>query len=369
MGKKGGSNTTVQSYQPTAQEIRLQQQAADYSEAVAPNALNLNNLAAKLLKDSYGSVPVDFTGLTNNALETVNSAQQGIGNLANGILPSSYQENMEKSIKTGVENSMGSLLTGLGNRGVINSSVTNTGVKGINDSAANAMANAYNDNVAQLSQLYGQQINSAGAGITTAAGGQEAAQSPALNLWNASLGLNNGATLGALNAMSGQGTTTATQKTSGGSGLLGGVLSGLASNSGLFCFTENTQVDIPNGKESISRLKVGDKVIAHNIGGVDSEEKVIEIMPPHYADVYVVVCQDDSGKKNIVNTTLSQPFLTTECQLVKVSELGVGREIEKAGKILSIIYSGERKVYDIKITGSNLYYADGFIAKGGDNEW
>ena len=51
MGKKGGS-TTVQSYKPTEQEIRLQKQAADYAEAVAPNALWLNNVAQGLLKAS-----------------------------------------------------------------------------------------------------------------------------------------------------------------------------------------------------------------------------------------------------------------------------------------------------------------------------
>ena len=44
----------------------------------------------------------------------------------------------------------------------------------------------------------------------------------------------NGSTLGALSAMGGQGTTTSTQKQNGGSGLLGGVLTGLAGNSGLF---------------------------------------------------------------------------------------------------------------------------------------
>ena len=62
-----GSTTNVQSYTPTAEEIRLQRQAADYSEAVAPNAFRLNNTAAGLLWDSIGSNQVDFRTMNNQA--------------------------------------------------------------------------------------------------------------------------------------------------------------------------------------------------------------------------------------------------------------------------------------------------------------
>ena len=58
------------------------------------------------------------------------------------------------------------------------------------------------------------------------AAAQEAAQQPALNLWNASLGLN-GSTNSALAAAAGKGTTKSTQITSGGGGLLSGLLGGL----------------------------------------------------------------------------------------------------------------------------------------------
>lgn len=366
------SNTTVQSYQPTEQEIRLQGQAADYSEAVAPNALNLNNLAANLLKDSYGAIQVDYGKLTNDALGQVGAAQKGVAGLVNGQLPEEYQKNMEASIKRGVTNSMGGMLDSLGSRGVLNSSITDKGIAGINDSAANAMADAYNNNITTLSQLYGQQINSAGAGITTAAGGQEAAQNPALNLWNASLGLNSGATLGALQAMGGQGTTTATstQKTSGGGGLLGGILGGLAGNAGLFggpsCFTAETKVNIPEGSKEIRHMTVGDKVVCYDTdNNIDIEETVAETMTPHYTDVYTVVCDNN----NFVSTTATQPLLDKDNNFLLVSDIKIGTELKCVGKVKSIVYSGERKVYDLKVSGNNNYYANGFIAKGGTNEW
>ena len=84
----------------------------------------------------------------------------------------------------------------------------------------------------QNAGLYESLIGNATQPIAVAGAAQEAAQTPATNLWNASLGLN-GATTGALAAAAGKGTTTSTSRTSGGggflTGLLGNVAGGLAS--------------------------------------------------------------------------------------------------------------------------------------------
>ena len=140
MGKKGGSSTTVQSYKPTEQEIRLQKAAADYSEAIAPNALWLNGVARGLLQDSLGTIQVDYNQLLNNANQQTSAAQQGVANLTQGILPSAYQQNMENAIRSGVNNTMGSTLNNLGARGILNSSVTNTAMNDISKNAADTMA-------------------------------------------------------------------------------------------------------------------------------------------------------------------------------------------------------------------------------------
>ena len=365
--KKGSSHTTVQSYQPTEQEIRLQKQAADYSEAVAPNALWLNNVAQGLLKDSLGTIQVDYNQLMKDAQSQISSAQQGVAGLAQGKLPEEYQKNMEASIQKGVQNSVGSAVNSLAGRGVLSSSVTNNALQGINEAAAGTMAEQYQNNIGTLNGLYGQQATLAGQNITTAAGAQEAAQQPALNLWNASLGLNTGGTLGALNAIGGQGTTTSTQKTSGGGGLFGGILTGLASHPGLFgaaCFTDDTKVRTPDGEKYIRHISVGDKVIAED----GTEQEVIETMIPKYSVVYTVVA-DGSGKKNYVNTTLTQPLMTSDGDFVDVAMLRIGTNLKGAGKVLGVVESGERKVYDLKVTGPNTYFANGFVAKGATDEW
>jgi hypothetical protein len=371
MGKKG-SSTTVQSYQPTEQEIRLQKQAADYSEAVAPNALWLNNVAKGLLQDSLGAVQVDYSSLLNNANSQLSAAQSGVSNLTQGILPSAYQQNMENSIRSGVENTMGSTLNSLGARGILNSSVTNTAMNDISKNASDTMAQQYSNNISTLNGLYGQQASLAGQGITTAAAAQEAAQQPALNLWNASLGLNSGGTLGALSAVSGQGTTTST--TSGGNnGWLGSLFNGavtLGAAAIQQCFVGETPIKTTDGEKTIKEIKVGDKVYSYDhIRGKDFVEEVVETMEPHESEVYMVVCQDDDGNLHDVITTLTQPLLQEDGTWKEVAVMRIGDALRNAGVVKSIIFNGTRKVYDLKLTGVNTYYASGFVAKGATNEW
>lgn len=374
MGKKGG-NTTVQSYQPTAQEIRLQKQAADYAEAVAPNALWLNNVAQGLLKDSLGTVQVDYNQLLANANNQIGSAQQGVSNLAQGIIPAEYQKNMEASIASGVNNTMGQTLNSLGSRGILNSSVTNTAMNDISKNAADQMAQQYQNNIGVLNGLYGQQASLAGNQISTSAAAQEAAQQPALNLWNASLGLNSGGTLGALNAVGGQGTTTST--TSGGGSFLGGLFNGAASVASAAinarCFVEETPVEMADGEQkAIRNIEVGDKVMAYDhVRDRKHVEEVTEVMKPHYSEIYMVICQDDDGNLRNVGTTLTQPLMLADGTFRDVCMLRVGENLKNVGTVKAIAFDGERKVYDFKTTGHGTptYYANGFVVKAGTDEW
>lgn len=371
MGKKGGS-TTVQSYKPTEQEIRLQKQAADYAEAVAPNALWLNNVAQGLLKDSLGTIQVDYNKLLQNSVNQTNAAQQGISDLTQGILPSAYQQNMEDSIRSGVENTMGQTLNNLGARGILNSSVTNTAMNDISKNASDTMAQQYQNNIGTLNGLYGQQASLAGQNISLSAAAQEAAQQPALNLWNASLGLNSGGTLGALNAVSGQGTTTSTTS-GGGSNWLGGLFSGAANAgmSALFCFVGETPISMADGTiKAIKDVKVGDSVKAYNIEtGEETKETVIEAMPPHESEVYMVSCVDEDGKVRKVTTTTTQPLLGADGDFIDMAILRIGQELKNVGRVNQISHKGVREIYDLKVTGVNTYFANDFIAKGATNEW
>lgn len=230
MQHKGGGSTTVNNtttYTPTEYELQLQKSQADYADAVAPNALWLNDTARNVLANSLGAVQVDFNNLNQTAQNQINSANQGLAGLQNGQLPQTYLDNMTAAVQSGVQNSYGQLLNNAAANGVLNSSVTSQGLNDISKNVADTMANSFTSNIGTLSNLYNNQIGNATAGITTAAAAQEAAQNPALNLWNASLGLN-GATTGALAAAAGKGTTSSSQtQTTSGGGLLSGLLGGL----------------------------------------------------------------------------------------------------------------------------------------------
>ena len=261
----GGSSTTVQntsSYTPSAYELQLQKAQANYADAISPNSLWLNDTAKGLLQDSLGTVQVDYNNLNKNAQNQISNSQgmlsgltttnnsalastnSTLSQLQNGQLPSAYLQNMSNAIKSGVTNTVGSNINDLGNRGVLNSSVTNKAMNDIENNVSNTMAQNYLNNINTVSgfannqlsntlnttganaNIYNNQINNATAGTTAAAVAQEAAQQPAINLWNASLGLN-GSTTSALAAAAGKGTSTSTQSTKTSGGLLNGLMQGV----------------------------------------------------------------------------------------------------------------------------------------------
>lgn len=324
-----------------------------------PNALKLNDRAGELLWDSIGDTQVDYSSLLEQAQAQNDYAISGLKSLANGELPTEYLNNMQQTINSGVNESMGSLLNNLGASGVLNSSVTSKGIQDINTAASNAMANAYTSNVSQLANLYGNLLDTSGTGITTAAAAQEAAQTPALNLWNASIGLDSTNT-GAISALGGKGTSTSTSSTSGGSGIFGGILSGLASNSSLFCFPGDTKIRVPGGLKNIKDIEAGMEATNPEDG---TPTKVTETMAPRFAKCYTVVT--DSGR---VSLTETQPLMKEDGAWATVKELTVGAALKGKGEVMNIIYSGDRKVYDLK-TECGMYYADGFTAKAATTEW
>lgn len=228
---KGGSTTT---YTMSPEERELVAQQLKYQQAFYPNVIKLNENAGDLLWDSYGTVQADYNTMNDNAQQQISNAQNIVGNLQQGILPYQYQQNFEQGIQSSVDNTVGSTLNSLGNRGVLNSSVTNAALNDIEKNVATAAAQNYQNSIATQSQLAQQGVNNATAGITASAAAQEAAQQPALNLWNASLGIAQSGN-NVLGNIAGKYGTTVTSNQGGGFGsFLGGAATGLAGNSGFW---------------------------------------------------------------------------------------------------------------------------------------
>ena len=228
---KGGSTTT---YTMSPEERQLLVKQMGYLDKIYPNMIQLNQRAGDILWNSFADTQYDFNNANKNAQQQISNAQQGLGNLAQGQLPQEYINNKTAAVQSGVQNSVGNLLNNMGNKGIINSSVTNQGMNDISQNVANTMANQFNNDIQTLGSVYNDQITSAGQGITTAAGAQDAAINIPKQMWQLSLGLDS-ANSGTLGSIAGKYGTTTTKNSGGGLGsLLGGAATGLAGNSGFW---------------------------------------------------------------------------------------------------------------------------------------
>lgn len=233
MFKGNVSSTTT--YKMSDEEKALLKQQMAYLDEIYPNMVKLNERAGDLLWDSYADTQVDYNSLNNTAQNQISSAQNTLSGLVNGELPQAYTDNMTQAVQSGVQNSVGNLINTLGNKGIVNSSVTNQGLNDISQNVANTMANNYTNNIQTLGSLANDQITAAGQGITTASAAQDAAINVPKQMWQLSLGLDS-ANSGTLSSIAGKlGTTTKTQSSSG-SGLgsfLGSAANSWLGNSGL----------------------------------------------------------------------------------------------------------------------------------------
>ena len=157
-GKGGGGSSSSSSYTPSPQELQIMEYMKD-------NAANAQTGITSMLNQFNTGVKSDaFNNLLGHSSGMIQSGQNTYSDLLNGKLPTAYTENMADAIKSGVNSTVGSNITSLANRGVLNSSVTNKALNDVEGNVANAMAQNYNQNVSQLGNLAGKQIQAATAG-------------------------------------------------------------------------------------------------------------------------------------------------------------------------------------------------------------
>ena len=157
-GGKGGGGSSSSSYEPSEQELQIM-------NYMAQNAEQAQTGIGSLLGQFNTGVQSDtFKNLLNNSLNQVQSGQNLTSQLTQGKLPTAYTDNMTNAIKTGVNNTVGSAINSLGNRGVLNSSVTNKAMNDIEKNVSDTMAQQYSNNIGQLAGLANQQIGTATAG-------------------------------------------------------------------------------------------------------------------------------------------------------------------------------------------------------------
>lgn len=345
----------------------------------------------------------------NAAMQNNNTAMQG---LLNGVLPSSYSENRQKALQSDLTNTVGNTLSGLASRGIINSSQADSAFNDISRNASNTLAAQYGNDMQTAAGLAGQTYNSQLAGINGKAGllgdmfrnqlsgyGQQAdlantnfnnrqqgistlsqlanqsqqmatdpiktaatAQEAAINTPMKYLAMatgQNAPTQGLLSQLSQQRYSVAspaqTVVRQGSGGFFGGLMSGLGSY--FACFTAGTEISTPEGAVAIEQMAFGDQVIS-----LDTVNEVTELHDMGEADIYELHTPSCT-----VETTQTEVFMTPDGKK-SLTELSKGESVMTVNgfePITSIVETGRKeKVYELELTGDNMFYANGILAEG-----
>ena len=363
----GGDTTSTKASIPDATE-----EEKALWELVKKYDTTSSNQANSLIQKGYNALTSiespDFNALGTENQSRLDDIYSKWSDLYEGKLDSNYQKNMENSLQQGYENTLGSSLNTLGNRGVLNSKVTSSAVNTQQKNLNSAMANAYNTNInTAASLLKGQESNA-----------QQKLTDASTNLTNSLILPTTyytvGSTLGS-NAQKDWTTmyngrynlaTPATTTTSGdGFGsILGGLISAGATVAA--CFIADTLIRVPNDIKHICDIKVGDTVLSVDENLDIVERTVLAISSPKFSSdsYYYMECNG----RNIV-TTASQPFVCVD-KICTVDELCEGDILVCFNGKFKIDFIASIKdkelVYDITVDGNNTYFANNCLVVGGD---
>lgn len=467
-GKKSKVKTTpAQIPQATAEEQQLLNQQLDWfnqTKPIANRLLTMGNTALNTqvnpdYNSIYGNIQTAtdananringlFTPVTD-AQNTANNANNGyinnIGNamdsysegnkyldsdyqkamqdnantmsgLLSGNLPDAYATNRRNALMDDMNSTVGSTLSNLASRGIIDSSVSSSALNDISRNASNTLANSYSNdmntatniannaytnqlnglngragllgdqyantvngintqagltgqnysnalrNAGTIADLTGQAQNYANAGLNNASNAQNAALNAPAQYLEMANNLNEPAR-SLLASMRGQryalATPAQTYVKQGSGGLFGNMLSTAGNAAAAYwgCFPAGTMVATPDGEKPIETIKAGDVVISYR--GHTTVKALHEIGRRALVKITVPTRE--------VITTLTQTFKTPD-GIKTAKELKPGDRIYTVGgyhAIASIGKTGEMaEVYDLQLENDGYFYANGILAEG-----
>lgn len=327
--------------------------------------------------------------------QDINKIYDAYSSLADGNLPAAYAKNRQAALQDDLDNTVGSTVNNLGNRGVINSSVTNKALSDISQNASDTLAKQYTQDLQTQSGLIGNQSNTIAnayntlsganqnaynAGNTTASGiygnTANAAQSSFNNTGAAQTGSYSQPTqyLSWANSLSspaqsmwqnyyngrmGTGTTTTTKDDGGAS--TWGAIGQLGSAYIMACFVADTMVQTPDGDKPIYHINPGDDVFSLDDDDRICIRKVLAVRPAFCRPIVDVHFSNGA----VWHTTESQRVYT--CPWFEYVGKAETPAVTMAGKS-EIKKTMETKkyamVYDLIVDGRNIFFAEGVAAEG-----
>lgn len=325
----------------------------------ADSAFNdISRNASNTLAAQYGNDMQTAAGLAGQAY---NNRLAGINGKA-GLISDTFRNQLagtsEKANIAGQQ--YNGQLSGLNSRAGLLGDMFRNQLSGYGQQAdiGNANFNNQQQGASTLSQLANQSQQFAMDPIKTAATAQEASINTPMKYLAMATG-QNAPTQGLLSQLSQQRYSVATPGQTivrqGSGGFFGGLMSGLGSY--LACFVAGTEISTPEGAVAIERMTFSDQVIS--LGAVN---EVTELHDMGEADIYEL-----NTPSFAVETTQTEEFMTPDGNK-SLSELSEGDSVMTVNgfePITAIIATGRKeKVYELELTGDNMFYANGILAEG-----
>ncbi len=159
-GGGGGESTTQVKNIPnqSANEASLESGLMGY------NKLGLNN-ASDILGQAVNSIGntanVNWSDLLNKYNSSMADVGSGYNSVANGVLPSTYSANRQQALNSDLSGTIGSAISALGSRGILNSSITNSALNNISQNASDTLAKQYSGDLSTQANLLNQKASNA----------------------------------------------------------------------------------------------------------------------------------------------------------------------------------------------------------------
>nr|DAV37379.1 MAG TPA: replicative DNA helicase [Caudoviricetes sp.] len=351
MGKKGGSSYHERPLSEEEKQLLRQQQI--YLASIQPSIDKLVSRGTQLLDNV---VNPDWQSIYDRTVNDLDGIRKEQSELATGKLPQAYADAKTDYFNRIYENTMGQQLSAMAKKGIVDSSRFNTATNDMQKNMAAQMSKDYTDDIKTQSGLLDQKYQFAQNPMELAHKANKYSFGNPEQYLQLAQGQNRSNTealqsTGQLN----NGRGYVTQK---GSGFFGGLMSGIGSY--LACFPEDVTIETDYGYIPINEVQVDDIVVSK-----DGIEKVLEVVNCGEHETMVVMTDNHQ-----VETTHTQTVWTRE-GLKAIDELDVGMEILTDSGFEHITgFTGGRivPVYELVCTGSNLFYANGIVVEGFNEE-
>ncbi|MGL5986693.1 MAG: Hint domain-containing protein, partial [Burkholderiales bacterium] len=130
----------------------------------------------------------------------------------------------------------------------------------------------------------------------------------------------------------------------------------------IMCFVGKTLVHTPHGSKRIIDITPGDEVYSLDDNDHICIEKVQSVLPPHMADIVDATFEGDTT----IGTTESQRFYTSPWfeYVERMKKPALTFNGNKASLIKAEPAGRQDLVYDIVVSGRNIFFADGIAVEG-----